>query len=898
VTVTSGSSLGFLPEEPTKDGHTFGHWATLPDGEGEPFTASTAVTADITVHAKWLLNAYEVAFDAAGGSVQPQFQRVDHGARLDGGLLPTPARSGHTFDGWYTEQDGGGDEFTASTVVTANMTIYARWIPQYMVTFDTDGGDPVPSPVTITSGLSIGSLPPAPAKTGHTFDGWYTAANGGGDEFTAGTRVTGHMIVYAKWTINQYKVTFDAAGGNVSPPPVTVNYNTPLDSKMPSNPAKTGHAFGGWYTATNGGGDPFTASTTVTADVTVYAKWTIIPYTLTFNPDGGNVSPATRTVNYNSPLGALLPVATKPEYTFGGWYTAADGGGDPFTASTAVTADITVYARWTINQYTVTFNAREGSVSPSTRTAEYNTPLGTLPTPTRSGHTFGGWYTAANGGGDPFIASTKVTADITVYAKWTINPYTVTFNPDGGNVSPATRTVNYNTPLGALLPVATKQEYIFDGWYTAANGGGALFTASTPVTAHITVYAKWLATVKFDTDGGSAAPPPVTVAIGSSINSLPAAPTKTGHAFGGWYTNRNGGGDPFTASTKVTGSKTVYAKWIRQYIVTFNANGGSVSLSSRTVNHDNQIGALPTPTRSGNTFDGWFSNADGTGTRITETTRVTADRTVYAKWLAKVTFNAEGGSVSPASVTVTSGSLLNGLLPAPTKNKYRFGGWYTAANGGGTAFTASTPVTADRTVYAKWTIAADSLPAVIEWINSNAVERGNYTYTLTRNETVTSIMFDQKKVSITLEGDSTERIVDFTNTAVDLFAVDKDVTLTLGNNITLRGRDNSPKSLIVVCRDGHLVMNAGSKICDNKVSGNGGGIYLVGTFTMNGGIITNNTAADGGGIFYLRRFTMNGGEISGNTATNNGGGVFAYSGGPPTMNGGTISGNTPNDVAP
>jgi uncharacterized repeat protein (TIGR02543 family) len=117
-----------------------------------------------------------------------------------------------------------------------------------------------------------------------------------------------------------------------------------------------------------------------------------------------------------------------------------------------------------------------------------------MPEPTRTGYDFGGWYTAANGGGTQFTASTPVTADATVYAKWTALQYTITFNLDGGNIdgvtTAQTRNASYNSTV-ANTPTPTRNRYNFDGWYTEQNGGGTRFTASTPVTADATVYAKW-----------------------------------------------------------------------------------------------------------------------------------------------------------------------------------------------------------------------------------------------------------------------------------------------------------------------------------------------------------------------------------------------------------------------
>jgi uncharacterized repeat protein (TIGR02543 family) len=323
---------------------------------------------------------------------------------------------------------------------------------------------------------------------------------------------------------------------------------------------------------------------------------------------------------------------------------------------------------------------------------------------------------------------------------------------------------------------------------------------------------------------------------GSSLGYLPPAPAKYGCAFGGWYTGWNGGDKPFTASAPVTADITVYAKW--------------------TIN-------------------------------------------TYT-----VTFHVTEEDPDPQTRMVPHGGKID-LSPEepPTKAGHTFGGWNTAVDGGGTQFNPDTPVTNNMTFYARWLVPDfPSLQGFFEWLELYAEDGGNYTCTLHDDETIASKMFvyGGKKVSITLEGDSQERKVNFSNTSGDFFAVEKDVTLTLGNNFTLQGRDNSPKSLIVVCRGGNLVMNAGSKICGNKLSsGNGGGMYLAGTFTMNGGEISGNSATNlGGGVVMTGEatFTMNGGIITGNTAQS-GGGVFV-NGGMFNWNGGEISGNTLNDVAP
>jgi len=139
----------------------------------------------------------------------------------------------------------------------------------------------------------------------------------------------------------------------------------------------------------------------------------------------------------------------------------------------------TLFASWILGDYTVYFDANGGSVSQQYKTVIYSKTYGELPTPTRTGYAFIGWYTAPSGG-TQVTASTTVTAtsDHTLYAQWTANTYTVELNADGDCVYV---TVTYGSPYGDLPTPNPPTGYSFSGWYTAASGG-TLVTSSTTVT--------------------------------------------------------------------------------------------------------------------------------------------------------------------------------------------------------------------------------------------------------------------------------------------------------------------------------------------------------------------------------------------------------------------------------
>jgi hypothetical protein len=174
-----------------------------------------------------------------------------------------------------------------------------------------------------------------------------------------------------------------------------------------------------------------------------------------------------------------------------------------------------------------------------------------------------------------------------------------------------------------------------------------------------------------------------------------------------------------------------------------------------------------------------------------------------------------------------------------------------------------------------------SLAESLTWIGNNAADGGDYTITLSANETIApkTLSYSGKNVSITMTGGATERTV-YLSSMGSIFTVGSGVTLMLGGNVTLQGRSDNTAELVKVNSGGTLVMNTGSKVSGNSNSFYGAGVGIYGgTFIMEGGTISNNTITGsgvGGAGVYLwpssnseerSVFTMNGGTISGNTAS-------------------------------
>ena len=225
----------------------------------------------------------------------------------------------------------------------------------------------------------------------------------------------------------------------MSPGSKTVTYGTAYGT-LPLL-TRTGYTFGGWWTDDNDTGTLVTATTIVSTDSnhTLSAKWTANSYTATFDAKGGIVDRQSITVTYGIAYG-ILPNPARTGYTFAGWWTGDNGTGSPVTADTLVTATANhkLYAKWTANTCTVTYDAEGGTVNPAGKSVTYDATYGTLPTPARTGYTFGGWWTGDNGTGTQVLATTKISTatDHSLFAKWTVNPYVVTYDAEGGTVSP------------------------------------------------------------------------------------------------------------------------------------------------------------------------------------------------------------------------------------------------------------------------------------------------------------------------------------------------------------------------------------------------------------------------------------------------------------------------------
>ena len=363
------------------DGDTDNYFMWL-DGNGNSYEPGGSVPSDVTeLTVQWTAPTYAVTLNTNGGTINNgNVTGYTYGV---GATLPAAddmTYTGHTFKGWYDNENLTGSPVTAiGGAETGNKEYWAKWeINQYTITFDTNGGSEI-APITQDYGTEI-TAPDNPTRKGYTFKGW--------DKEIPETMPAENITVKAQWEINQYTITFDTNGGSEIAP-ITQDYGTEITA--PDNPTRKGYTFKGW--------DKEIPETMPAENITVKAQWEINQYTITFDTNGGSeIAPITQ--DYGTEITAP-DNPTRKGYTFKGW--------DKEIPKTMPAENITLKAQWEINQYTITFDTNGGSeIAPITQ--DYGTEITAPDNPTRKGYTFKGW--------DKEIPKTMPAENITITARW------------------------------------------------------------------------------------------------------------------------------------------------------------------------------------------------------------------------------------------------------------------------------------------------------------------------------------------------------------------------------------------------------------------------------------------------------------------------------------------------
>ncbi len=695
VEIEAGDTLD-LPS-PTREGYTFGGWFL-----DEEFQRSANVLVlnnqDRTLYAYWIPNLYTVTFDSNGGSeVEAVIQTFDS-------EFPAPTQptlEGYDFAGWFNDDETFLEPFTFGTM-PLDTNLFAKWTPTvYDITYVLDGGvlaEGSTLSYTVEDDLVVFN---DPSKVGYTFNGWYDNNAFDGDVYVAiNPNRMEDLTLYAKWTINQYTISFDSVGGT-SVESITQDFATAVS--QPANPTKTGHTFQGWLL----NNEPFVFNTMPVNGAALVALWEINSYTITLNVNGGAaLADAEVEFDYDADISLVTP--TRAGYQFDGW---SDGSTTWETGDDMPDSNLSLTAQWSLINYTITYVMDRGfndDANPSTFTI-LDSAI-TLVDPEKEGYTFNGWFADAAFTTASNTIPAGSTGNKSFYAKWTINTYDITLNVNGGDALTQTN-YTYNFAATLALPTPVRLGYDFDGWETAegvAYGNGNIMPAQD-----LALIAQWdlktyqviYYTFKADITNPDKLPAVSNYNLGQTVNQQSVS--NPGYTFDGWFNAAND--QPFTfgfTMTDVSEPYILYGEWTPiVYTVTYVLDGGTNDESNpETFTVEDSI-PLEQPAKPGYEFNGWQSDSVTVSTVGGAITNITLTAT-WSLTRYDITYVLDGGTNNfdnPRDFNVED---TIPLLPA-VKEGYTFGGWRNQSNQTLTQITAGT--SGDLTLTAQWTIKSHTL---------------------------------------------------------------------------------------------------------------------------------------------------------------------------------------------
>ncbi len=457
---------------------------------------------------------------------------------------------------------------------------------------------------------------------------------------------------------------------------------------IPENPTKTGYEFDGWFWDKDVWSKPFTANSlldaSISSDMSVYAKFNAIEYDITYNVDGGTHN---NPLSYTIEDSITLSDAEKTGYSFRGWYSDSNWTTKVETISAGRTGDIDLYAKFEIENYTITYTNTKDADNDNPTSYNVNSDTIILTNLSKDGYTFDGWY---NGEDKITVIAKGSTGSLTLESRWTAVDYEIIYH----NVNDATNSnpENYNVDEQPLILIdLEKAGYNFLGWFLDENFINETTEIPVGTTGEINLYAKW-EIIEYTATfmDGTTVVKEVKFTVETESIDEPAVPSHVGY---------NGEWEEYTLGTEDITINAVYT--LIPYSIIYNNVDDAINNNPTTYNVQTQTIILVDAEKEGYTFRGWYSYEDFENAVTEITTGTIGNIELYAKWQQNeytITFDSNGGT-EVESITGYYGVEID-EPSKPSKEKYYFVGWFLAS--GGNAYEFTTMPAENITLYARW----------------------------------------------------------------------------------------------------------------------------------------------------------------------------------------------------
>ncbi len=670
-----------------KTGYTFLGWYNEAVGGSKVESLLLGSTGNKTFYARWQANTYTITFDLDGG-VGPASLEVTYDENF---TLGAASKLGYTFTGWTYLGNSFGDgkwELTENIVLKANYQVI-----DYSINYNNLEGVSHSNPATYNIETATITLTDPSARNGYTFVGWFDSLVGGNKIEEIETASTGEKVVFARWEVVTYLLTFDNLQGTTEGNPNTYNIETATFTLTDPN-ARLGYTFTGWYTELSGGSKVEEVLKGSTGNKILYARWEVITYTISYGNLNGVSHSNPTTFNIESPTITFVNPTPRTGFTFLGWYDNITGGNKVEEIIAGSTGSKTVYARWQANEYIITYDL-DGGIGPESLNVVYNSMF-TLGVASKVGFTFSGWLYQ----GEPF-ESGQYTFDhsITVVANWTVWPR-IEFDFKGGSgtqyISQAPGTA-VNAPTNPV-----RAGYTFVYWYELDEEVEYVFTIMP--NEDITLLAKWQAidySISYNNLEGTTHSNPNLYNIETATITLTDPSLRSGYTFVGWFDTLTGGSEVDEIELGSMGNLDLYARWeAKTYIIYYNTNGGDILEDTLEVTY-NEPFTLASATKVGFTFVGWTYEDDPFTSGIWTFTESIVIKAVYQIISYDLEYENLFGSTHSNSLSYNVESVIT-LTDPTARNHYTFVGWFDALTSGNKIEEIEYGTTGNLTLYARW----------------------------------------------------------------------------------------------------------------------------------------------------------------------------------------------------
>lgn len=463
---------------------------------------------------------------------------------------------------------------------------------KYTVTYDLDGGENDDDNPNYYYNTSDTITLKNPSKKGYTFDGWYKNKAMTQKITSIPKGSEGNLKLYAKWLVNHYTIEF--SGNGATSGSMASMKDCEYDSIYTLSKNKferSGYKFAGWNTKKDGSGTAYSNREDVEnlsakdgKVITLYAQWTKSMYTITYQLNGGTQSEKNPTKYDVNTKTFTLKKPTRKGYTFEGWYKESTFKTEVTKIEKGTTGNLKLYAKWKVNKYKIVYKgngATSGSMADVT-TCKYGKKYTLVSNKfKRTGYTFTGWNTAADGSGRSYKDKEQVknlaasnNKTITLYAQWKRKVYTIQYELNGGIMGTKSNPTKYYVNTKTFKLNAPEREgYTFKGWYTEKNFKNKITQIKKGTQKNYKLYAKWqINKYEIQFDGNGAKSGKMESITGCKYGKSYTLPENSfqrkGYRFIGWNTAADGTGTFYQNQAKVLNlslkngeTVTLYAQW-------------------------------------------------------------------------------------------------------------------------------------------------------------------------------------------------------------------------------------------------------------------------------------------------------------------------------------------------